>query len=213
MMTLMYADDNNSSTHGVHVGDTAWQHAYRGWYENQPKIRCCPEAVKPESEGGKHPYAAWGKFGPNDYYNFKEGDYGSYGENGFMQNPLDASGEYAGPGRYWKTPYVKEASNAPGFLGCVWMGGFVNTFTTGHPEGRVFVQEYEVEYWSSMLGRYMVNRHNGYVGSSFLDGSARKVGLKELFRVKWNRLYDKNRWYEWQEDIGWPEWIKNFKDY
>ena len=63
------------------------------------------------------------------------------------------------------------------------------------------------------LGRYMVNRHSGYVGSSFLDGSARKIGLKGMLKVKWNRQYDTNKWYEIQEDIGWPEWMQNFKDY
>ena len=34
-----------------------------------------------------------------------------------------------------------------------------------------------------------LNRHNGFVNSIFLDWSARKVGLKELWTLKWHRSY------------------------
>jgi len=35
-----------------------------------------------------------------------------------------------------------------------------------------------------------MNRHNGYVNSLFLDWSARKIGLKELWTLKWHRTFD-----------------------
>ena len=213
LMIQMYAEDNNGSTHGVHVEDTAWQNAYRDWYENEPKIRCCPEAVKLGAEGAKQPYAAWGGWattGTTPLHNFKASDYGSYGENGWTQNGK-AWNEYAGQGGYWKTPYVKNASNVPAFLGCNWIGGFVNGFRVG--EEAVYAPEYSGGPGGGQIDRYMMDRHSGYLGSSFLDGSARKVGLKELFRVKWHRRYDINKWYETQEQNGWPKWMANFKDY
>jgi len=35
-----------------------------------------------------------------------------------------------------------------------------------------------------------INRHNGGVNALFLDWSVRKVGLKELWTLKWYRQYD-----------------------
>jgi prepilin-type N-terminal cleavage/methylation domain-containing protein/prepilin-type processing-associated H-X9-DG protein len=61
-----------------------------------------------------------------------------------------------------------------------------------------------------------INRHNGGVNSLFLDWSVRKVGLKELWKLKWNPLFDTNG--PWTISGGvkpedWPEWMRGFKDY
>jgi hypothetical protein len=54
------------------------------------------------------------------------------------------------------------------------------------------------------------------VNGLFLDWSVRKVGLKELWTLKWNRQYDTTN--VWTKAGGvqpddWPEWMRNFKDY
>jgi len=41
-----------------------------------------------------------------------------------------------------------------------------------------------------MVKRVCLNRHDGYVNMVFLDYTVRKVGLKELWRLKWHRMYD-----------------------
>ena len=215
----IYTNDNNGNFHGAHGGETAWQNAYRRDYEDQPKIRCCPSAVKPGSEGGKQPFAAWGVFQEGDFavtgYGFHVGDYGSYGENGYVQytDPADINAEYFRHGCYWKTPYTKGAGNAPMFMGCNWMGGFVNASIVGQSEQVPTAPAYSGTWSSGMIDRYFMDRHNGYVGSNFCDFSARKVGMKELFRVKWHRQYDINKWYEIEEDRPWPPWMRNYKDY
>jgi prepilin-type N-terminal cleavage/methylation domain-containing protein/prepilin-type processing-associated H-X9-DG protein len=61
-----------------------------------------------------------------------------------------------------------------------------------------------------------INRHNGYVNGLFLDWSVRKIGLKELWTLKWNMQFDTAN--EWTKAGGvqpedWPEWMRNFKDY
>ena len=63
---------------------------------------------------------------------------------------------------------------------------------------------------------FCINRHNGYINGLFLDWSVRKIGLKELWTLKWHRRYDTaNRWTTaggaTPED--WPEWMRSFKDY
>jgi prepilin-type processing-associated H-X9-DG protein len=63
---------------------------------------------------------------------------------------------------------------------------------------------------------FIINRHNGYVNGLFLDWSVRKIGLKELWTLKWNKQFDTSN--EWTKTGGvqpedWPEWMRNFKDY
>lgn len=50
----------------------------------------------------------------------------------------------------------------------------------------------------------------------FLDWSVRKVGLKELWTLKWYKEFDTAN--EWTRAGGvqpedWPEWMRGFKDY
>jgi prepilin-type processing-associated H-X9-DG protein len=66
------------------------------------------------------------------------------------------------------------------------------------------------------MAYFCLNRHDGYVNGLFLDWSARKIGLKELWTLKWHR--DFNTAGPWTTAGGvqpqdWPEWIRGFKDY
>lgn len=61
-----------------------------------------------------------------------------------------------------------------------------------------------------------INRHNGHINSLFLDWSVRKVGLKELWTLKWNMQFDTaNKWTKagGVQPEDWPEWMRGFKDY
>jgi len=63
---------------------------------------------------------------------------------------------------------------------------------------------------------FCINRHNGYINGLFLDWSVRKIGLKELWTLKWN--YRFNTAGPWTRAGGvqpenWPKWMRNFKDY
>jgi hypothetical protein len=51
---------------------------------------------------------------------------------------------------------------------------------------------------------------------SFIDLSARRVGLKELWTLKWHRRF--NTAGRWTKAGGvrpsdWPQWIRRFPDY
>jgi prepilin-type processing-associated H-X9-DG protein len=61
-----------------------------------------------------------------------------------------------------------------------------------------------------------INRHDGGINMLFMDGSLRKVGLKELWTLKWHRQYNMaNRWTRagGVRPEDWPEWMRGFKDY
>ena len=66
------------------------------------------------------------------------------------------------------------------------------------------------------MAPFCINRHNEHVNSLFLDWSVRKVGLKELWTLRWYNEFDTAN--EWTKAGGiqtedWPEWMRGFKDY
>jgi len=66
------------------------------------------------------------------------------------------------------------------------------------------------------MARCCINRHEGAVSCLLVDGSVRKVGLKELWTLKWHRSF--NTAGPWTKAGGvqredWPAWIRDFKDY
>ena len=61
-----------------------------------------------------------------------------------------------------------------------------------------------------------IDRHNAHVNGLFLDWSIRKIGLKELWTLKWYKEWDTTN--PWTQAGGvlpeaWPEWMRGFKDY
>ncbi len=66
------------------------------------------------------------------------------------------------------------------------------------------------------IGYLALNRHNEHTNSLFLDWSVRRIGIKELWTLKWHLQFDTaNVWTRaggvLPED--WPEWMRGFKDY
>ena len=63
---------------------------------------------------------------------------------------------------------------------------------------------------------FVINRHNGYINGLFLDWSVRRIGLKELWTLKWDD--ESVTTGPWTKAGGvlpeyWPHWMRGFKDY
>jgi prepilin-type N-terminal cleavage/methylation domain-containing protein/prepilin-type processing-associated H-X9-DG protein len=63
---------------------------------------------------------------------------------------------------------------------------------------------------------FCINRHNGHINSLFLDWSVRRIGLKELWTLKWSEESDTAG--PWTKAGGvrpedWPYWMRGLKDY
>jgi len=61
-----------------------------------------------------------------------------------------------------------------------------------------------------------INRHHGCINGLFMDWSARSIGLKELWTLKWNPEFDTRG--PWTKAGGvqpedWPKWMRGFKTY
>jgi len=55
---------------------------------------------------------------------------------------------------------------------------------------------------------FCLNRHDEGINGLFVDFSTRKIGLKELWRLKWHREFNIHA-----APPVWPEWMKRFRDY
>jgi len=222
----MYTGDNDgyfsNKKYSLAGGGGSWIEVLRPHYSNQSKIRCCPTATKPVTEGGRNPFAAWGILGRNwaggggGSDPDSEGDFGSYGINYWTLNPspeTEAIQTNLPPENYWRTANAKGANNAPLFGDCWWVGADPNPWDEppaydsdlGHSWG-----------YKNAMNRFCVNRHDGAMNAVFIDFSVRKIGLKQLWTLKWHRNFDTSGVWTMAGNVqstDWPEWMKNFKDY
>ncbi len=178
--------------------------ANRDW--KRMRIWFCPEAKRPlidengKLTGGLSVFSAWGIFGGMDLG--PNGISGSYGLNAHVLNTPGAENN-------WRTPDVQGAEKIPLFLDALRFDLW--------PEPYEAPAAYEYAAWSANnMARCCINRHNGAVNCLFLDWSARKVGLKELWTLKWHRQFNTaGPWTKaggvWPED--WPRWMRNFTEY
>lgn len=172
-----------------------WMDSLRPYY-NDPKIRFCPMATKFYENGALPPVGAWTGGG---YLNDDDG--GSYGINGWIEDQRKAEWEWGlNPNKRWRHCNVKGAAKIPLFLGNLWIDGWPEHYDTP-PETRDATR---VSYESDYMTRFCMDRHMGRVGGLFMDGGVRLIGLKSLWRIKWNRLFDLNYPLpSWETDAPW----------
>jgi len=204
----MYTQDNNGyffSSEGRDNG-RLWMDTLRPYYRNNNKLFLCPAATKPYTEGGQNPFGAW---------TTPEGDSGSYGLNGWACNPKQGQTELRRRGPiedYWRTPKVQVVNNIPLFLDALW----VNAWPRSSDEPPEYENWRKNKFGLNEMRCFCTNRHNGFVNGLFMDSSVRKVGLKELWTLKWHRQFDtKGPWTRagGVQPSDWPPWMRNFRDY
>ena len=187
-------------------------------------IACCPMAVRNVS-GTKYTYLyrgqiirkvrwgrtfeAWEMTSPGRPFRT------SYGFNGWLfGNELVWGPGYPGTGNFGRhrhhspSPFlIRGKANIPVLLD--------STRPNGHP-GEPFMLPPRWEGFGSSFDLFCIDRHNEHINGLFLDWSVRKVGLKELWTLKWSHEFDTaNAWTRTGGALAedWPEWMRNFKDY
>jgi len=206
---MMYTVDNDGYFASGSSGKV-WTEVLEPYY-SEPDLHLCPTAKQlaapgggPNPWGGK--FLAWGAFDENYAQLGLEGVYGSYGMNGHVSNPKRGVPDPWGGDttKYWRSAAVQGAGNIPLFLGCTWLGG------RPEPDDEPPQYDGDHQYGPGVPGMriFCLDRHNGFINGLFLDFSVRKIGLKELWKLKWHRQFDTSGW-----SGGWPEWMKDFKDY
>lgn len=188
-------------------------------YFEDEKLLLCPSATKPRGalvpgdsqRGGKfnahaswwHAYeVTWRTIGaPGKHYLI------SYGRNGYCTHDTgNVRGRKAADGQevVWGVVNIlvaKEAARVPLVLDCTGSG------SCPCPEDKP--PEYDGQIYFSEptnvneIRGFCINRHNEHVNGVFLDFHARKIGLKQLWTLKWHRAWpdiDLNT-------IDWPAWM------
>ncbi len=192
-------------------------------YEVTEGIRCCPTATKPANptsepkqgfDGGT--FWAWGLFPPN-YFRLppkhQRSIQGSYGCNGSLGGSDSQESQSEVTGVLWMTSDVRGASNIPVLFDCATLGMGIGDSGDEPPECDAIPTLNARSKWFNPA---CINRHDGTINVLFLDWSVRKVGLKELWTLKWNRQY--NTAGPWTKSGGvessdWPQWMRKFRDY
>lgn len=207
--------------------------ALRRFYPPGNKIFFCPTATKIE-EGGEMncTFIAWHRTGslngksykdylPKEYLTADSALIGSYGFNRRISN-VDPKQPCIPNNSAVQDILPRQFSNVR-FAG----GNLIPVFGDNMNDGGNFCYQADptpfegapVPYWNGMeTAPWLINRHGspkeGITNLSFLDGTVRKAGLKELWVLHWHKL--------WKDDItnfGTPDWstpngwMVPFKDY
>lgn len=207
MIWALYMEDQNGKFPDYMGTDWMLSLAsiYRGSNTNREndKLIYCPTATKTISEGAPRRYAIIGDVGSRR---------GSYSLNEWVNDSDDTGGGRALED-YWRNINHKGLSNVPVMGDGTWRSDAQPyehdrpPSFEGEPRGGVATDEIRI---------FCINRHEGFINMLFMDWSSRKVGLKELWTLKWyTRCNVGGPWTRagLVQQGDWPEWMRNFKDY
>jgi prepilin-type processing-associated H-X9-DG protein len=207
MMFEMFTNENNGYFNTGYTSDIGgtrglWMNTLRPYYTNNSALLLCPEAIRPSYTLST--FTAWRR---DDVYSNSQSSVGSYGINSWTNR--NTAGIGSNIEQNWKNVRnVKGRNNIPVLLDSTWYGAL--------PLENDQPPSYEDSWIMSEMGHFCINRHNGGVNGLFMDWSARKIGLKELWKLQWHRNF--HTWGPWTRAGGirpddWPEWMRNFKEY
>jgi len=206
--------------------------APRQYHPISTKGMLCPEATTPGDLSGAS--GGWGFGGTTWHYEIKHGGTNrawvltesggpteevrvtcvSYGLNGWLfkrpgepLTPFERLEARKSPS-YTNIFLLRRTAGVPLLLDCMYYHGLPTE--DSHPP------------WQEGAGRegptgvFCMDRHSEHINGLFLDWSVRKVGLKELWTLKWHENF--NTAGPWTKAGGvtpdrWPPWMRGFKDY
>jgi len=208
----MFADSNEDR-----LPDGWWWDLYT-YYSKEIKLLVCPSAKKKgtyPTNPGNNPKS---RRGGRDHawvegdVRFPDGRYypelrGSYAQNGHVGEP---GLKYTEEETSWLRTREKGAFEVPLLMDGA--GGGAARVVDEPPEydGQIYFG-YDPEFGTPNINEirnYCVNRHPaGTINCLFLDWHVRKVGLKELWGLRWHKEWPRPPLWP-----VWPAWMEKFKD-
>jgi prepilin-type N-terminal cleavage/methylation domain-containing protein/prepilin-type processing-associated H-X9-DG protein len=213
----LYNDDRLKTNNRIQDGCRTQQFGYYLDHFNFKQF--CPMATRKVSTNGVgSTFTIW--YCPVHPYR-----QGSYGMNGW--SPAYSQNEGYGPqattnsyissnDQRWKDVYGKGGALAPVMLDCALWGGYphpTDAPPTAEDQGATSAN---VSMNNSSMSYFCIPRHGGFVNSLFMDWSVRKVGLKELWTLKWYPGFVTNGPYTRAGNFDlskWPTWLRKYKEY
>jgi hypothetical protein len=110
--------------------------------------------------------------------------WGSYGMNRWITDPVEKDQ------RYWKYAFERNTEGIPVFVDCIhWHLRPQDTDRLPSQPLVVFSDFPENGQGGTQIWRAFLERHNHATQACFLDGSARKIPLWDLWNQRWHRQF------------------------
>ena len=207
-----YTEDNNGFFPKRTSTSGRWIDVLFAYYYRDNKFRLCPSATRVAAPQGAtdtlqlggDAETAWGIVAASGGRPI--GTSGSYGINGWVNQPA-VDPLYGKPAKFfWKTPNVKGAPQIPLFLDCwFWCGWPDDTDTPPKFDGR------DARYPGddNAMNRFCINRHQQATNCLYLDYHVDKLWLKSMWHLKWSKRFNVNRPPpDWASEAPWMAHFK-----
>jgi len=175
-------------------------------YYSDYRLAMCPAAIV-NGPGGSYCM----KTAPEGCRGLPGGVAIAYGENLWATSPSkDIPGGELAPKNFWNTMGVKGSENIPKFMDAANPYMFPSSEDRPAKDGKIATI---FDSPPAPLRYPCLDRHGGgagYINVLFLDGTARKVGLKQLWKFKWSGIFDTQNDYATGKH-AFPGWMRNFK--
>jgi len=214
-----YTDDNDGYFNNRDLSNGTWMPALEPYYKGNEEMLLCPTATRlmlNSSDWGTYKAASLDRFvfsyGINSWTNSVEQDRGSRWKEWFWRNVQNNTTVIPDTRTSGGKPI--STNKIPVFGDSTWYDAWPRH--TDQPADTRDAFGIANQGTSGEMNHFCIDRHSGFSNLLFMDWSARSVGLKELWTLKWNRGYITSG--PWTKAGGvlpqdWPAWVRNYKDY
>ncbi|MFC1635073.1 type II secretion system protein [Planctomycetota bacterium] len=215
----LYTDDYDGYFNNRDVTGGLWMTALQSYYKDDAKMLLCPTATRlmqNSSDWGTYKAASLDSYvfsyGINSWTNSVQADRGDRMVEWFWKNVQNTTTVIPDTRQTGGRPI--STNTIPVFGDSTWYDAWPRH--TDAPSQTMDAFGIGDRGTSGEMNHFCIDRHNGFVNLVFLDWSARSVGLKELWTLKWNRAYVTNG--PWTKAGGarpedWPVWLRLYKDF
>ena len=219
----LYTDEYDGKFNNRDVSRGVWLTALRPYYEGNDEMLLCPTATREmlnDSDWGTFKaayldadsYRYVFSYGFNSWCNAVEQDRGARWKEWFWRNVQNNT---------TVVPDTRQTEGRPVSTNTIPVLGDSTWYDswprhTDSPSLNMDAFGIGDTGTSGEMNHFCIDRHSGFVNLLFMDWSARSVGLKELWTLKWHRSYViDGPWTKAGQVLpgDWPQWLQRFKDY
>jgi len=202
-----------------------WIQPLKQYMKEDTKILLCAKAKRhPEDNPGQNTYPSktitsggpgrrlmedecWGSRDRPPSPTAGQWTWASYAPNGWIMDPKDGTwrtswgSPWTDPAAYWeKIEGITSPSRVPLFLDCRWVDAWPHHLDT--PDTGPYSNDGVGD-----MGHFTILRHGKGINGVFADGSAGRIPLKDLWKLKWYKGFDTSNAYT-KENAPWPNWMR-----